>query len=66
MFMFKMTHKISNTDPKYEEEVSGCTACVALITADKIYVVSKILESLMGLLLSFVRVMRVIHAVYSV
>jgi len=30
------------TDPKYEEEVSGCTACVALITDEKIYVVSKI------------------------
>ena len=27
-------------DPKYEEEVSGCTACVGLITDDKIYTVS--------------------------
>lgn len=27
-------------DPKYEEEVSGCTACVGLLTDDKIYVVS--------------------------
>lgn len=27
-------------DPKYEEEVSGCTACVGLITDDKIFVVS--------------------------
>lgn len=27
------------TDPKYEEEVSGCTACVGLLTDDKIYVV---------------------------
>lgn len=26
-------------DPKYEEEVSGCTACVGLITDDKIYIV---------------------------
>lgn len=26
-------------DPKYEEEVSGCTACVGLLTDDKIYVV---------------------------
>ncbi len=26
-------------DPKYEEEVSGCTACVGLITDDKIYLV---------------------------
>lgn len=27
-------------DPKYEEEVSGCTATVGIITHDKIYVVS--------------------------
>ncbi|KAK0615845.1 phosphatase 2C-domain-containing protein [Bombardia bombarda] len=29
---------ILNADPKYEEEVSGCTACVGLITEDKIYI----------------------------
>lgn len=28
-----------NTDPKYEEEVSGCTASVGVISKDKIYVV---------------------------
>ena len=28
-------------DPKYEEEVSGCTASVALISSDKVYVVSE-------------------------
>jgi len=28
------------TDPKYEDEVSGCTACVGLITGDKIFIVS--------------------------
>lgn len=28
------------TDPKYEDEVSGCTASVGIITKDKIYVVS--------------------------
>lgn len=27
------------TDPKYEEEVSGCTACVTLIAGNKLYVV---------------------------
>lgn len=27
-------------DPKYEEEVSGCTACIGIISKDKIYVVS--------------------------
>jgi hypothetical protein len=27
-------------DPKYEEEVSGCTATVGVISKDKIYVVS--------------------------
>ena len=31
-------------DPRYEEEVSGCTASVGVITHDKIYVVSKIAE----------------------
>lgn len=30
----------SRTDPKYEDEVSGCTACVGLLTDDKIYIVS--------------------------
>jgi len=29
----------SLADPKYEEEVSGCTASVGIITKDKIYVV---------------------------
>lgn len=28
-------------DPKYEEEVSGCTASVGLISKDKIYVVRR-------------------------
>lgn len=28
-----------STDPKYEEEVSGCTACVSLIAGNKLYVV---------------------------
>lgn len=32
--------KLHKLDPKYEEEVSGCTACVGLLTDDKIYVVS--------------------------
>ncbi len=26
-------------DPKYEEEVSGCTSTVGIVTKDKIYVV---------------------------
>lgn len=26
-------------DPRYEEEVSGCTATVGIVTHDKIYVV---------------------------
>ena len=30
------------TDPKYEEEVSGCTASVGLISKTMIYVVSSI------------------------
>ena len=34
---------IQTTDPKYEEEVSGCTASVGIISKDKIYVVSKTL-----------------------
>ena len=31
--------KLTLPDPKYEEEVSGCTASVGIITKDKIYVV---------------------------
>lgn len=34
------TDLISTVDPKYEEEVSGCTASVGLISKTKIYVVS--------------------------
>ena len=30
-------------DPKYEDEVSGCTACVGLISEDKIYIVGALL-----------------------
>lgn len=26
-------------DPKYEEEVSGCTACVSLVAGKKLYLV---------------------------
>lgn len=33
-----LSHSLG-TDPKYEEEVSGCTSSVALVTRDKIYVV---------------------------
>lgn len=33
-------------DPKYEEEVSGCTASVGLISKTTIYVVSSIFRSL--------------------
>jgi hypothetical protein len=32
------------TDPKYEDEVSGCTASVGIITNDKIYVVRHVGE----------------------
>ncbi|KAK4179326.1 phosphatase 2C-domain-containing protein [Triangularia setosa] len=35
---FLATDRAILNDPKYEEEVSGCTACVGLITEDKIYV----------------------------
>ncbi len=31
--------KCDATDPKYEEEVSGCTASVGILTHEKIYVV---------------------------
>ena len=31
--------KCALADPKYEEEVSGCTASVGIVTHDKIYVV---------------------------
>ncbi|KAL2148382.1 hypothetical protein VTH82DRAFT_2302 [Thermothelomyces myriococcoides] len=35
---FLATDRAILNDPKYEEEVSGCTACVGLITDDKIYI----------------------------
>lgn len=34
---FLATDRAILNDPKYEDEVSGCTACVGLITEDKIY-----------------------------
>ncbi|KAK4237456.1 phosphatase 2C-domain-containing protein [Achaetomium macrosporum] len=35
---FLATDRAILNDPKYEEEVSGCTACVGLITENKIYI----------------------------
>jgi len=35
---FLATDRAILNDPKYEEEVSGCTACVGVITHDKVYV----------------------------
>ncbi|KAK0614151.1 phosphatase 2C-domain-containing protein [Immersiella caudata] len=35
---FLATDRAILNDPRYEEEVSGCTACVGLITEDKIYI----------------------------
>ncbi|ROV88939.1 hypothetical protein VPNG_10203 [Cytospora leucostoma] len=35
---FLATDRAILNDPKYEEEVSGCTACVGLLTDDKIYI----------------------------
>jgi hypothetical protein len=37
----KEADKCGVPDPKYEEEVSGCTASVGIVTHDKIYVVSE-------------------------
>ncbi|KAH6968413.1 phosphatase 2C-like domain-containing protein [Fusarium avenaceum] len=37
---FLATDRAILNDPKYEEEVSGCTACVGLIAGNKLYVVS--------------------------
>ncbi|EPE04964.1 protein phosphatase 2c ptc2 [Ophiostoma piceae UAMH 11346] len=34
---FLATDRAILNDPKYEDEVSGCTACVGIITDDKIY-----------------------------
>jgi len=39
-FHYNIVADKCGSDPKYEEEVSGCTACVSLITGGKIYVVS--------------------------
>lgn len=35
---FLATDRAILNDPKYEEEVSGCTACVGLISNDKVYI----------------------------
>lgn len=35
---FLATDRAILSDPRYEEEVSGCTACVGLINDDKIYI----------------------------
>ncbi|KAI0601664.1 phosphatase 2C-like domain-containing protein [Biscogniauxia sp. FL1348] len=35
---FLATDRAILSDPQYEEEVSGCTACCGLINADKIYI----------------------------
>lgn len=35
---FLATDRAILSDPRYEDEVSGCTACVGLITNDKIYI----------------------------
>lgn len=35
---FLATDRAILNDPKYEDEVSGCTACVGLITEDKIFI----------------------------
>jgi protein phosphatase 2C family protein 2/3 len=36
---FLATDRAILNDPKYEDEVSGCTACVCLIAGSKLYVV---------------------------
>ncbi|CAF9913302.1 Protein phosphatase 2C 2 [Imshaugia aleurites] len=43
---FLATDRAILSDPKYEEEVSGCTASVGLISKTTIYVVSSIFRSL--------------------
>jgi len=35
---FLATDRAILNDPKYEEEVSGCTACIGIITKNKVYV----------------------------
>ncbi|KAF4466442.1 phosphatase, partial [Fusarium albosuccineum] len=37
---FLATDRAILNDPKYEEEVSGCTACVSLVAGNKLYLVS--------------------------
>lgn len=58
---------IADADPKYEEEVSGCTASVGLISKTKIYVVSagNFLHYGTMALIDF-RQMPVIRGLYSV
>lgn len=58
---------IGDADPKYEEEVSGCTASVGLISKTKIYVVGvgNVLHKGTIGLIDF-RQMPVIRGLYSV
>ncbi|KAI1009218.1 hypothetical protein LB504_003341 [Fusarium proliferatum] len=49
---FLATDRAILNDPKYEEEVSGCTACVSLIAGNKLYVVSSPL-AIVSLTLAF-------------
>lgn len=53
------------SDPKYEEEVSGCTASVGLISKTTIYVVSKPPAALPLVLIQFYRQMLVIQDQFS-
>ena len=53
-------------DPKYEEEVSGCTASVGLISESKIYIVSHQIRSQWALSHSQLRRMLEILDQYSV
>jgi len=41
----------ASTDPKYEDEVSGCTATTCIITHDKIYVVRVIFDGIKSMLI---------------
>jgi hypothetical protein len=44
-------------DPRYEEEVSGCTASVGILSSKKIYVVGDVILAVTRLMLTVYRVM---------
>jgi hypothetical protein len=57
---------VCSADPRYEEEVSGCTASVAILSSKKIFVVCTVPTIYMEFITDHVRETRVILAAFLV